>query len=124
MQALAARYWEHYDLTAAKGDGGAAGEELWDDVEAVNAAARENAPEAVSLLVAVAEAAPDNVALAYLGAGPVEELLIGHAEDVVEAVDLAAQGSERFRYALRCAWFDDEVPAEVAERLRRFGPSP
>ncbi len=66
-------------------------------------------------------AAPDDGALASLGAGPVEGLLATHAARFGEVVDAAARTDDRFRTALRCAWYDDKVDAELATRLRRFG---
>ena len=80
-------------------------------------------PEAlVDVLVFIADAAPDDAALAYLGAGPVEELLHHSVSAaVVDRIDYAAVHSETFRKALRCAWFDGHVTPAVANRLRRFG---
>jgi hypothetical protein len=80
----------------------------------------------VDLLTLLADRAPDpqDDSLAYLGAGPVEELVIHHAARFIEEIDTAARTNERFRYALRCAWFDDSVDPSLARRLRRFGDCP
>ena len=74
------------------------------------------------LLLALADGAPDGAALAYLGAGPIEDLLGADAANCVDAIDEAARRNERFRTALRCASFDHHVAPAIAERLRRFGP--
>jgi hypothetical protein len=80
-------------------------------------------PDVVDALVELAEAASgDEAALAYLGAGPLEELLLLDVERHVDAVDDAARTSAAFRTALRCAWFDAEIDPALAERLRRFEP--
>src|SRR5438105_13474678 len=94
---VALKYWEYY-LLAASDDphDRREAEALWDDAENVNAAAQENSPGVIALLVTVAESAPDALALAFLGAGPIEDLLASHATEVVDAVDEAAQRSEKF----------------------------
>lgn len=76
----------------------------------------------VDLLVDLAEPAPDVAGLAYLGAGPVEDYLLRHPAADIDRIDEQARRHERFRIALRCAWFDGELPADQARRLRRFGP--
>lgn len=75
----------------------------------------------VELLIALADCAPDQAAMAYLGAGPIENLLVYH-EPSIDVIDQAAQRSENFRNALRSAWFDDHIAPADAQRLRRFGP--
>lgn len=123
---LAASYWEYYRLAFSEDRQDRLVAERTRDVagEVVNDAALENAPGVVPLLLTLAEAAPDDAALAYLGAGPIEDLLAHHALDVVDEIDEQAQRHEKFRYALRCAWFDDKLPEQAAKRLRRFGPAP
>lgn len=122
--ALVQAYWQHF-VRATRGDRQArldAGEFVWAEDEVRSALS--DPLEAVPLLVALADAAPDEEALAYLGAGPVEDLLVEHATIVVTALEAAAARNPRFRYALRCAWFDDKVPPSVERRLRRFGSPP
>jgi hypothetical protein len=109
-------------LTSSKREDRLAADKLWWAWEVVEERMNADTPaEAVGLLVALADAAPDDPALAYLGAGPVEDLLCGRAVEAVDDVDNAARTNEAFRTALRCAWHDEHVPAEIAERLRRFG---
>lgn len=76
----------------------------------------------IELLCDLAAGAPDERALSYLGAGPVEDLLAKADSAVVDAVDAATRRDPRFRTALRCAWFDDHLDSDDARRLRRFGP--
>lgn len=122
---LAATYWEHYRLAFSEDrKDRLEAERIRDGVGEVDAAVFDNTPGVVPLLVTLAEAAPDDAALAYLGAGPIEDLLGRHALDVVDQIDDQARQNERFQYALRCAWFDDKVPEQVAKRLRLFGPAP
>ena len=121
-------YWQHYLLSqsGARGDRLAAGDLFWayESVEAaINGAVEPGLPVVapVELMCKLAERAPDDKALVYLGAGPVEIYLRLPNPDV-DAVERAARRSERFRAALRSAWFDENLPGADAERLRRFGP--
>lgn len=75
----------------------------------------------VAMLLALADGAPDVAGLAYLGAGPLEDLLARGDPDI-DRVDEAARRDAKFCIALRCAWFDDQIAAADAARLRRFGP--
>lgn len=75
----------------------------------------------MALLVALADGAPSEAALGYLGAGPLEDLLVGRAAEVVEYVDDAARTRAQFRAALAGAWYEGEVAPDIADRLRRFG---
>jgi hypothetical protein len=121
-------YW-HYYLLAHGGDRydpRAAESFFWANewVDAVVAAkVRGAAPgiDPIELMLKLARRAPDDKALAYLGAGPIENYL-GRPDADIDAIDRAARRDARFRTALRCAWFDDSLSRSDAERLRRFGP--
>jgi hypothetical protein len=117
-------YWRRYVLMfrGSREQRLAAGELDWADDEVQEALGEP--VKAVSLLVRLADAAPDEQALAYLGAGPIEDLLVDPAPTVVDEIEQAARRNEHFRYALRCAWFDDRVSPAVRSRLRRFGAPP
>lgn len=91
-------------------------------LEEVNAAVQDANPDVVDLLVALAEAATDDQALAYLGAGPVEDLIRLHGAQYLEAIDHAARTNKSFRTALRCVWYGDDVDPVLVARLQRFGP--
>lgn len=123
LAALVSGYWENYRLVSSsdRTDGLRADDYHW-AWEEVDYRVSVNPTEVTDLLVALADEAPDDAALAYLGAGPVEDLLVYHGSDFVfDAVEGAARRNERFCKALRCAWYDDCVPAAVATRLRAFG---
>ncbi len=121
-EALVDAYWRHHcDATSqTRTDRVHSDETRWAWEEVERSVDRGDA-DVVDLLCALAAAAPDDGALASLGAGPVEGLLATHAARFGEVVDAAARTDDRFRTALRCAWYDDKVDAELATRLRRFG---
>ena len=99
---LIKRYWRQYQLSLsdAVADREAA-DTLFQVWEEVNEAAQFGRAGVVELLVALAEAAPDDLALATLGAGPIEDLITSHAEEFVDELDDAARRSSPFRTALR-----------------------
>jgi hypothetical protein len=123
MTDLVAAYWRQYELSTSENrEDRQVAEQFfwaWEEVEARMDDL--SGTEAVELLVLLAEAAPTDAALGYLGAGPVENLLVSRTANVVDEVDAAARRNEKFRTALAAAWYDDHLPVEIAARLRRFG---
>jgi hypothetical protein len=129
---LVQNYWEHWRL--ARGDRaqrlctqrGSTGH------ESVREAVEVGDPAVVDLLVALAEAAPSEDDAGLIGAGPLEALLSAHAAllatgegaPLLDAIDVGARRSARFRRALRSAYMGDEVPAAAKSRLQRFLDSP
>lgn len=123
LDELADAYWAHYRLATStdRVDRLSAGEFRW-AWEVIHDRVRTEPETALEVLTFLADAAPDDAALAYLGAGPVEDLLCcGGSDVVIDRVEGAAVRNGNFRKALRCAWFDEHVEPAVAERLRRFG---
>ena len=121
-------YWQHYLLSnsAIRAERVAAEKFLWAYEWVYSAITGELEGHAarvdpIELMVHLAKCAPDDMALRYLGAGPVEDYLRRPGADI-DAVDRAARRDRRFRMALRCAWFEDSLPSSATKRLRRFGP--
>jgi hypothetical protein len=118
-------FWVHHRLSSS----GARDERLDADTyfwawEQVHETMRQGDLEAVELLVALADAvSPDDVALAYLGAGPLEDLLCsgGQApsDSLLDSVETAARQHAGFRAALQGVWWgeNDEI---TRSRLARF----
>jgi hypothetical protein len=124
-EALVRAYWQFYcDSTSEDRTDRLRADETWWAWEQVERSVADADDDVVELLCALAACAPDESALAYLGAGPVEGLLGAHASRFGDPVDSAARRDERFRTALRCAWFDNKVDPQLAARLRRFGQPP
>jgi hypothetical protein len=73
----------------------------------------------LSCLELLAERAPDDDAVGFLGADALEDYLETHPD--VARVEEVAQRSERFRLALAGAPYDRKLPPEDVARLRRFG---
>ncbi len=67
-------------------------------------------------------AAPSEHAFAFLGAGPIEDLLRVAHEDVFNDIEAGARQNAKFRSAIRFAWFEAHLPADQTVRFRQFGP--
>ena len=119
-------YWNEFARSRGDRAERLAAERSMASTEAVDDRVEAGADGIVDLLTLLANRAPDPQAesLAWLGAGPVEELLNHHAARFIDEIDAAARTNERFRYSLSCAWFDDSIDPALAQRLRRFGDSP
>lgn len=119
-------YWNVFARSRGDRAERLAAERSMASTEAVNDRVEAGADGIVDLLTLLANRAPDPQAesLAWLGAGPVEELLNHHAARFIDEIDAAARTNERFRHSLSCAWFDDSIDPALAQRLRRFGDSP
>ena len=116
-------YWRYYSLSVsdARAERLRADDEGW-SVEAVDRMVSDGDSEVVEVLAALADGAGGLAELAYLGAGPIEHLLVVHGERFASQVEVAARVNEPFRTALRCAWFDRHVAPDIAARLRRSTP--
>ncbi len=56
------------------------------------------------MIIAMTIAAPDEDALAYIGAGPIEDLLSAYGDEFIDAIEQFAASNENFRFALSCVW--------------------
>jgi hypothetical protein len=118
-------YWEHYRRTWS--GAGMAIDEDQDDWpwEEVDDRVQGRADGVVSLLIALADAVAGNeLALAYLGAGPIEDFLRGEdpASPLLDELDAAARTNENVRTAVRCVWWSGDDHPSVVARFTRFGP--
>ena len=107
--------WEMVNCIASGGKW----DDVWDAREEGRAVRLAPAIDRLELLELLAERAPDDDAVGFLGADALEDYL-GSNPDVAR-VERAAQRSERFRLALAGSWFDRKLPPEDVARLRRFG---
>jgi hypothetical protein len=83
-------------------------------MDRVIAADPEAAWELVKELVA---RAPDDAALAFVAAGPLEDLICKHPDAVIDRVERRAAENARFRKALRAVWGWNSMPVAIRARL-------
>ncbi len=110
MSELAAAYYS-YQATQDDADAWA-----W---ERVNVLGFERPTDKWSQLLALVAAAPDDIQIALLGAGPLEDLLRYHASDVVELLEGEIQGNARLRAALANVWLQGAHPVRANDAQRR-----
>jgi hypothetical protein len=96
--------------------------ETWHDVYDAREEGREvrvaPAIDRLELLELLAERAPDDEAVTYLGAGALEDYLESNPD--IARVEQIAQRSDRVRLALAGVWFNDRMPPDAAARLKRL----
>lgn len=114
-------YWEHYSSTQSSDrvlrlD---AERTLW-AWEAVEEEVRSPTARVLKLLLALGHEAKDDDALAYLGAGPVEDLISWHGARYLDEIDQCARSDPAFRKALSNVWIATQVPEAVHERLAKY----
>lgn len=74
--------------------------------------------DAVEIVVALVDAAPDAAGVALVGAGPLEDLVHEHGGALVAEIERLAGQHAGFRQALRSVWLSPgALDPEVAQRL-------
>lgn len=74
------------------------------------------------LIVDLVERAPDDDALGWVAAGPLEGLLCKHGPDFIDPVEVLARDDERFRKCLAGVGGLGEMEPDVYARMRRAAP--
>ena len=70
------------------------------------------------MVLALVATAPDEDALAYVGAGPLEDLVKAHGDELVDELESEARQDPRFDAALRGVWLSTGTLQEgVQSRL-------
>ena len=74
---------------------------------------------------ALIDRAPDQAALAYVAAGPLEDLLACHGPETIDEVLEAARTDAKLRSAVtRGVWGRNRIRADVQAKLRAFANMP
>lgn len=123
LQRLIGAYWKHYRLSTGGRQERLAADQwawAWDEVEG---AVMEPSANTLEMLMALAQTAADEEALAYLGAGPLEDLINSHGVQFVQQIEESARRDPMFRKAVAHVQLSSNVPASVRQRLARFMPT-
>jgi hypothetical protein len=72
------------------------------------------------LLLKLIHAAPDNNALACVGAGPLEDLLCHHGAIFIERVETTARNEPDFVRCLAHVWGENRMDSDVHVRVQRI----
>jgi Family of unknown function (DUF6869) len=78
--------------------------------------AKDDPQRALALVIEIVQIEQHPRMLGLLAAGLVEDLLVAHGPDVIDAIEVEARGNPRFRQMLSGVWTSRVDPA-VAERL-------
>lgn len=113
-------YWRHFRY--AHGDPRdrvKADARFW-AVEEVSAIQQAGGQASVDLVIALAEGAYTDEELAYLGAGPIEDLFsLCSSDPPLDEFERALISHNKVRQAFQYAWLH-ALPPEVAERLGKY----
>ena len=73
--------------------------------------------QAWALVLALVERAPDDEALAFVAAGPLEDIVRRHGDEFADRIVDRARQDSKFRSALKGVWGWDEVSATLRSRV-------
>ena len=86
-------------------------------VDAVEDLVRRDPDAAWAVVVELISRADDDAILAYIAAGPLENLVVLHGTQVIGRIEAHAAADSRFRRALTGIWVEGDVPEEISKRL-------
>jgi hypothetical protein len=84
-------------------------------MEAVDELVRDNPDTAWSIIVKLIAGATDDRVLAFVAAGPLEDLLQTHGPRVMNYVEELAKSDRKFRRALTAVWISS--PSDIAQKI-------
>jgi hypothetical protein len=88
-------------------------------VQAIDELARVDLERAWALTLSLIDKAPDAEFLAYVAAGPLEDLLNNFGSGIIDRVELHARRNPKFRLALSGVWGTFPGQGNTSERIRR-----
>jgi hypothetical protein len=92
--------------------------EMWEWAsEELDRLVRDDPSGALEIVGQLIEAAPNDAALAYVAAGPLETLLTFHGEQLIRDVEESAAKNGRFCRALSGVWTNDRMSPAVQARI-------
>jgi hypothetical protein len=86
-------------------------------LEVVSRGVADASDDAWPMILALVELAPDDAALAYVAAGPLEDLVREHLERFADRLVEQARRDPRFRDALKGVWGWENVDPGIRRRL-------
>jgi hypothetical protein len=76
--------------------------------------------EAWPIVLELIRAAPDDAAICYVAAGPLEDLLCEHGESFLARLAAVAENDRRTREALRAVWGQNRMKPSVWSEVQRL----
>lgn len=93
--------------------------EAWEELNALVMDAPERAWPLLCEIIRRISSEDDDI-LAYVAAGPLEDLLARHPQAFIERIENLAQNDAHFRRAVSGVWGWTRIPADIRERLDRL----
>ena len=90
-------------------------EDLW-AFEEMDNLVKEKPLEAQEIIIKLITKAPDDKTLAFIAAGPLEDLLVHHGEKVIDWAEENTRQNNKFAKALSCVW-KNNIKDGVWERI-------
>jgi hypothetical protein len=123
---LTAGWWEYWHLAQGSRSqrkalelGEPAG--AWAARSAVEDAVNAGGVEALRVIAALLETAPDSSSAGLVAAGPLEDLVHKHGDVLVDEIDRLARQSPKFRQAMADIWLSTgAVGPDTERRLQRW----
>ena len=84
--------------------------------EIVDRMTREKPDEAWAIVLALIEAASDELVLANVAAGPLEDLLSHHGKTVIDRIEEAAPRHPKLRGCLEMVWGENRIDPQIRRR--------
>ena len=81
-------------------------QEAWQAYWSVQQTMDDGGDDAIRLVLALLDAAPDDESMVLVAAGPLEDLINEHGDDLVELIEKTARQSSMFAGALESVWVD------------------
>jgi Family of unknown function (DUF6869) len=124
LRQLIAGYWKYYALSTGDRRERLEADQWFWAWEEVERAVRAPSANVFPVLIALVESAANDDALAYVGAGPLEDLINWHGAQFLDQIEESARRDRAFRTALATVRVSDSAPAAIRDRLARFMPPP
>lgn len=88
--------------------------------EQVNETVNDSPEEGWPLILALVEAAPNDLILANVAAGPLEDLIVQHSEQFIDRIEVMARQNAKFRKSLTGVWCEGDIPNEIYQRIQHY----
>jgi hypothetical protein len=86
--------------------------------DALDAMVRNDPDAAWPLLIDLVNSSPDDATLAYIAAGPLEDLIVLHGVTMIDRIESTAATNGRLRRALTGVWVEGDILPQLFERLK------
>ena len=95
-----------------------ADEQFWASME-LDELVNKDPDEALGIILEILNQDPDQIILANLSAGPLEDLLVRHGEEVIERIETEAKHNKAFKLLLGGVW-QNKMKEDIWLRIQKI----